>query len=137
MSVFKKSKSKAARRGAKAANGSGAPAVRVARVPKGKRPQYFSDPAIDKLLWTTITLAQELAVTRDRLDSVERLLIDRKVLKPGAVDAYVPPPQIEAARDTSRAAFVSRILRATEAELTETGKDNPQTQDEVIAAVSQ
>lgn len=140
MALLKKSKSKAARRVAKSANGAtngGGAAVRVARVPKGKRPQYFSDPAIDKLLWTTITLAQELAVTRDRLDSVERLLAEKRILKPGAVDAYVPPAPVESAREASRAAFVSRILRAVEAELTETGKDNPQTEDEVIAAVNQ
>lgn len=116
----------------------GASTVRLARVPKGKRPQYFSDPAIDKLLWATITLAQELSVTRDRLDTVERLLADRKVLKLGAVDAYVPAAPVEAGRESARAAFISRFLRAVEADLVETaGKDNPRTQEEVVAAVNQ
>lgn len=111
-------------------------AVRIKRVARGRRPQYFSDPAIDKLLWATVTLAQELAVTRDRLDAVERLLATRRVLKPGAVDAYVPPPAVERVRDTARAAFIARILRAVEAELEETtGKGNPRTQEEIIAAV--
>lgn len=115
-------------------NASGA---RLQRVPKGKRPQYFSDPAIDKLLWATMTIAQELAVTRDRLDSVERLLEGRKVLKAGAVDAYVPPAPVEAERDAARNAFIARVLRAVEAELEEsTGKDYPRSQDEVVAAVS-
>lgn len=116
------------------ANASG---VRLQRVPKGKRPQYFSDPAIDKLLWATMTIAQELAVTRDRLDSVERLLEGHRVLKAGAVDAYVPPAPVEAERDAARNAFIARVLRAVEAELEEsTGKDYPRTQDEVVAAVS-
>jgi len=112
--------------------------VRLARVPKGKRPQYFSDPAIDKLLWTTITLAQELAVTRDRLDTMEQLLTDKRVLKSGAVDSYVAPPAVEGAREAARMAYVARVMRAVEAELEETTRaDNPRSQDDVIAAVSQ
>jgi hypothetical protein len=113
------------------------PPVRIARVPKGKRPQYFSDPAIDKLLWATMTLAQELAVTRDRLDALERLLAEKRVLKSDAVDRYVPPPAVEAKRDARRSAYIARVLRAVEAELEENvGRDHPRSQDEVIAAVA-
>ena len=111
-------------------------AVRVKRVAKGKRPQYFSDPAIDKLLWVSVTLAQELAVTRERLDSVERLLAARGVLKAGAVDAYAPTPAVAAVRDQGRADFIARVLRVGEAELEEvTGEGQPGSQQDVIDAV--
>ena len=43
--------------------------VRLPRIAKGKKPQYFSDPAIDKLLWMTMTLMEELSVARDRIDT--------------------------------------------------------------------
>ncbi len=42
------------------------------RTAKGKKPQYFSDPAIDKLLSIVISMAGELSVTRERLDTVQR-----------------------------------------------------------------
>jgi hypothetical protein len=111
--------------------------VRIARVAKGRKPQYFADPAIDKLLWITMTLASELSVTRDRLDAVERLLERKRVLKVADVDAYEPSPEAEAAREVRRQDYLDRVLRAVQAELEEvTGRDMPKSQDEVIAAVS-
>lgn len=110
---------------------------RLARVAKGKKPQYFSDPAIDKLLWITMSLIGELSVTRDRLDTVERLLARKKVLKAEDIDAYLPAPEVEAARERRRQAYLARVLRAVEAELAEsTGPDMPKSAEEVIAAVS-
>ena len=40
---------------------------------KGERPRYFEDPAIDKVLSITLALAGEVAVLRDRVDTIERL----------------------------------------------------------------
>jgi hypothetical protein len=89
------------------------------------------------LLWATVTLAQELAVTRDRLDALERLLAAHGALNAGAVDAYVPSPAAAAERDAARAEFIARVLRAVEAELDEVaGSGRPRTQEEVIAAVT-
>ena len=44
---------------------------------KGRRPYFFDDPAVDKLLAMTMALAGELAVTRERLDTVERILAEK------------------------------------------------------------
>lgn len=118
-----------------AASGSPAP-VRIARVAKGKKPQYFSDPAIDKLLWMTLTLMEELSVTRDRLDAVETLLEQRRVLKGVEVDAYRPDASAAERRNRRRAEYVDRVLRAAQAELEElTGRDMPKSEAEVVAAV--
>lgn len=122
---------------APAAQAAPAGKVRIARVAKGRKPQYFSDPAIDKLLWITMTLASELSVTRDRLDAVERLLERKRVLKVADVDGYEPSPEAEAAREVRRQEYLDRVLRAVQAELEEvTGRDMPKSQDEVIAAVA-
>ncbi len=110
--------------------------VRIARVAKGKKPQYFSDPAIDKLLWMTLTLMEELSVTRDRLDAVENLLEGRRVLKVADVDAYRPAGASARRRQVQRAAYVDRMMRAAQAELEElTGRDMPGSEAEVVAAV--
>lgn len=125
-----------ARRGRPVAPVPAAP-VRIARVAKGKRPQYFSDPATDKLLSMTLTLMEELSVTRDRLDTVERLLTHQRVLARGAIDSFVPVAAVAAERAARRSAYVDRMLRSAQAELEEmTRKDMPKSEDDVVAAVS-
>ncbi len=114
------------------------PAVqpRIARVAKGKKPQYFSDPAIDKLLWMTVTLMEELSVTRDRLDTVERLLAKKRVLKASEVDLWRPDPKSATERDARRKAFVDRMMRAVHAELDEVLRgSNRGAEDDPVAAV--
>jgi hypothetical protein len=129
----RKPAAKAAARGAQVKSG---PQVRLPRVAKGKKPQYFSDPAIDKLLWMTITLMEELSVTRDRLDAVEQVLEGRKVLKVAEIEGYVPRGVAAERRQQRRAQYVDRVLRAAQAELEElTGRDMPKTEAEVVAAV--
>jgi hypothetical protein len=91
--------------------------IRLPRIAKGKKPQYFSDPAIDKLLWMTLTLMEELSVARDRIDTLERLLDDRGLLRQGDVDGFVPRPAARAQRAARRAGFVDRMMRAAQAEL--------------------
>jgi hypothetical protein len=44
---------------------------------KGKRPAYFQDPAIDRMLSITMALVGEVSVMRERLDTIERLLDDK------------------------------------------------------------
>ncbi len=112
------------------------PPPRIARVAKGKKPQYFSDPAIDKLLWMTITLMEELSVTRDRLDTVERLLDRKRVLPRQAIERYSPDAKSAAERAARRAAYVDRVLRALQAEIEEfTGTETPLTAEEVVSVV--
>jgi hypothetical protein len=110
--------------------------VRIARVAKGKKPQYFSDPATDKLLWMTLSLMEELSVTRDRLDAVENLLQGRRVLRIADIDGYRPSGAAAQRRSAQRAAYIDRMMRAAQAELEElTGRDMPGTEAEAVAAV--
>jgi hypothetical protein len=113
-----------------------AAAPRIARVAKGKKPQYFSDPAIDKLLWMTVTLMEELSVTRDRLDTVERLLAKKRVLKATEVDLWRPDSKSALQRDARRKAFVDRMMRAVHAELDEVMRGTHRgAEDDPVAAV--
>lgn len=94
-----------------------APAVRLPRIAKGKKPQYFSDPAIDKLLWMTMTLMEELSVARDRIDTLERLLDDRGLLRRQDIERFAPDAAARSERAARRAGFVDRMMRASQAEL--------------------
>ncbi|MFM7432699.1 MAG: hypothetical protein ACKO3O_04305 [Gammaproteobacteria bacterium] len=127
----------AARRRAPAHSPTAAPApVRLARVAKGKKPQYFSDPAIDKLLWMTLTLMEELSVTRDRLDTVERLLAAKKVLRRAELEGWQPDAKAAAERVAARGRYVDRMMRAMHVELEEiAGRGMPKSEEEVVAAV--
>ncbi len=94
--------------------------VKLARTAKGKRPQYFADPATDKLLNLVVNLMGELSVTRDRLDTVEKLLEARTIIPQAEIDSYRPAKDAEAARDARRAQMIQRVLRPVEMELEET-----------------
>lgn len=93
--------------------------TRLARVAKGKRPQYFSDPATDKLLSMTMTLMEELSVTRERLDSLERLLSSKQVIARAELEGWTPDAEAALERTGARAAYVERMMRAMHAELDE------------------
>ncbi len=88
----------------------------LARTAKGRKPQYFADPATDKLLSMVLALTQELSVARDRIDTLERLLDRAGVLAAQTVDEYLPTADEAAARATLRAAMLRRVFRAAEKE---------------------
>ena len=56
--------------------------------PKGKRPYFFDDPAVERVLAIVMAVTQELAVTRERLDTIERLLEKNGALKRADIDTY-------------------------------------------------
>ncbi len=78
---------------------------------RGERPQYFADPAIDKTLAITLALAGEVAVLRDRIDSIERLAEAGQAPTRAAVDAFVPDATVRAARDAWRDSYLDTVLR--------------------------
>ena len=86
----------------------------LARVAKGRKPQYFADPATDRLLSMVLALTQELSVARDRIDTLERLLDRAGVLAAQTVDDYLPTPEEAAARSIVRAGMIRRVFRAAE-----------------------
>ena len=110
--------------------------ARLARVAKGKRPQYFSDPATDKLLSMTMTLMEELSVTRERLDALERVLASKQVVGLNELEGWTPDPEANAERSAARAAYVERMMRAMQAELDEiTRRGSPSTDIDPLDAV--
>ena len=83
----------------------------IPRTAKGKRPVYFQDPATDKILAIVLALVEELAVTRDRLDAVERLLQEHNLLQQDEVDSFTAVGVAEEERSNYRAEYIQRVLR--------------------------
>lgn len=83
--------------------------------PAGKRP-YFLDAQVERLMAITMALAQELAVSRQRGDTLERLLAAKGVLAAGEIEGFAPDPQAAAERAMWTQEYIARILRIVQQE---------------------
>ena len=78
---------------------------------KGKRPEYFEDPALDRLYSTVFALAAEVSALRERQDTIERLLEKSGVLRREDIEAYEPDREAGEERGLATRAYVARIMR--------------------------
>ena len=108
-------------------------ATRLARTAKGKRPQYFEDPAIDKVLAIVVSLVSEVSVMRDRMDAMERLIEHHGLFPQEEIDAFAVTPEVRQERDARRAQYLERIFRVVQTELEQiTLKREMRPLDEII-----
>lgn len=87
------------------------PVAMANRRAKGKRPFFLDDPAVERVLSITMAVATELAVARERIDTLERLLMQRGVLEADAVEAFVPDAAAQEARSAWGREYIARLLR--------------------------
>jgi len=85
------------------------------RKPAGKRP-YFLDAQVERVLAITMVVVQELAVARERIDTLERLLEDAGVFQPGAVEGFKPTADQAAERGLWTQEYLARVLRILQQE---------------------
>ena len=91
--------------------------IKLERIAKGKRPEYFSDPAIDKLLAIVVALVSEVSVMRDRLETVETLIEEKGVFSRDDIEQFEPSADQVAIRDTQREEYLERVFRIIQTEL--------------------
>ncbi|MBB4614792.1 hypothetical protein [Novosphingobium taihuense] len=84
---------------------------------KGRRPAFFDEPALDRLYSLTLALASELSATRERLDTVERLLETGGTLRREDIEAYAPDRAAGEERGESTRAYIARIMRGFQQEV--------------------
>ena len=84
---------------------------------KGRRPAYFDDLAIDRLVSMVMALAGEVAVGRERLDTVERLLEARGTLDRADIETFTPDRAAGQARGLMTREFVARVLRGVQQDM--------------------
>jgi hypothetical protein len=83
----------------------------------GKRPYFFEDRDVDRLLAIVWAMAGELAVTRERLDTVERLLAQKTLISRDDIDAYRPDAQAAEQRGRWHLEYIARLLRILQQEV--------------------
>lgn len=88
------------------------PAQPAPSAARGRRPEFTDDPMLDRLYSVTLSLVTELAVTRTRLDTVERLLARRAVLSAEDIETFRAADPAEAeARSRLQAEYLERVFR--------------------------
>ncbi len=81
------------------------------RYAKGRRPFFMADPDVDRLLAIVTALTAELSVTRERIDTAERLADRGLPATPANIEAYEPEPTVEVAREAMRSGMLDRVFR--------------------------
>jgi hypothetical protein len=94
----------ASRRGARAP-------IRLPRDPKGRRAQFYDDPAIDQLWAILLALTAEVSVAFDRIDTLERLLEQAGTLRRDEVEGYLPDESASEERNRRREALIQRVFQ--------------------------
>ena len=84
---------------------------------KGKRPEYFDDPALDQLYSTVFALAAEVSALRERQDTVERLLDAKGTIRREDIENYAPDRQAGQERGLATRAYIARIMRGFQQEV--------------------
>ena len=84
---------------------------------KGARPKYLEDPASDRLLSIVMALAGEVAVVKERLDTVERLLDAKGSITRTDIEAFVPDRAAGHERGLMHREFAARILRGVQQDM--------------------
>jgi hypothetical protein len=85
--------------------------IDLPRRSKGKRPHFFDDPSVDHLMTMILELSTELSVVYSRLDTLERVLADARLIDRKALEAYEPDEKAEAERAEWRSLFLDRLFR--------------------------
>lgn len=84
---------------------------------KGRRPQYFADPGVDKAFSVMMALVAEVSVLRERLDTVERLLEVNGSLKRDDIENFKPDLETGRERGIATRAYISRVMRVFQQEV--------------------
>jgi hypothetical protein len=77
---------------------------------------FFADPALDRLVAVTLSLAAELQVLRDRQRALEGVLRARGLDLAAEIEAWEPDPAEQAGIDAERDVFVRQVLEPLAAE---------------------
>jgi hypothetical protein len=83
----------------------------IVRLATPRRPIPGEDPEVARLSAMVMALLGELTITRERLDTVERLLESANVLRQSDVEAFDPRGQAAVEREQLRRRQIGKVLR--------------------------
>lgn len=84
--------------------------------PKGKRPYFLAERDTERLMTIVMALAQEVAVMRERMDTIERLLEKNDTLSRADIERFKPSKLEAQERGAWTQEFLARILRTLQQE---------------------
>jgi hypothetical protein len=84
---------------------------------KGARPYFFDEPAVERVMNISMAIATEVAVIRERMDTIERLLEAKGILKQSEIEAFNPTDEQAEERQLWHARYAARIMRIVQQEL--------------------
>lgn len=110
--------------------------VKLPRVIKGKRPQFFETPGDDLSLSMIMVLAQEISVLRARLDAFENIASAKGVILEDDLKNYHPSDETLADQEIQRQELLDRLFyllhqQAAEVDKGETRASFQETIDEI------
>jgi len=103
---------------------------------KGKRPNYFKDSMAENHFSTTMSLVAELAVARERIDSLERVLISKGLIGADEVEEFIPDEEAAQQRQLAQVEYSARIFRSMQQHL-EGLNSSDKTMDEMADILGQ
>jgi hypothetical protein len=89
--------------------------ARSANKPAGKRPYFFA-AEVERVLAITMAAVQELAVARERIDTLERLLEAKGIVARDEIERFQPSPEAAAERGLWLQEYLNRVLRIVQQE---------------------
>lgn len=84
---------------------------------KGGRPYFFNSAETERVMNIAMAIATEVAVVHERMDTIERLLEAKGILKQGEIETFLPTEEQAAERQLWHARYAARILRIVQQEL--------------------
>jgi hypothetical protein len=91
--------------------------ARAGAKPKGKRPQFLEDPAMDRMLSILMAVVGEVSVLRERLDTVERLLDAKGTISRADIEAYQPDRAAAYERGLLTKEYIARVMRGVQQDM--------------------
>lgn len=84
--------------------------------PTGKRPHFLESWEAERSMAIAMALAGELVVTRQRLDTLERLLAAKGIVSREEIESFTPTKDEAAERGLWNQEFLARVLRVVQQE---------------------
>jgi hypothetical protein len=84
---------------------------------KGGRPYFFNSAETERVMNIALAIATEVAVVRERMDTIERLLASKNMLQQNEIEAFVPTDVQAEERQLWHARYAARIMRIVQQEI--------------------
>ena len=84
---------------------------------KGARPYFFESKETERVMNIAMAIATEVAVVRERMDTIERLLEAKGILSQSEIEKFVPTDEQAEERQLWHTRYSARILRIIQQEL--------------------